>query len=157
MSSKGLNKAMIIGHLGQDVDVKYTANGSAVANMSVATKEQWKNPQGEPQEKTEWHRVVCFGKLGEICGQYLKSGSQVYFEGRITTRKWQDQAGTDRYSTEIVANEMQMLGGGDRSSQGSSDASRQQAGANAPSGGNRGQATPQPTTGGDDGFDDIPF
>jgi single-strand DNA-binding protein len=146
MSSKGLNKAMIIGHLGQDPTMKYTASGSAVANMSVATKEQWKNPQGEPQEKTEWHRIVCFGKLGEICGEYLKSGSQVYFEGRITTRKWQHTDGSDRYSTEIVANEMQMLSSKDRSSQGDSGAPTQ----------NR-QPTPQPTTGGDDGFDDIPF
>ena len=110
--ARGVNKAIIVGTLGQDPEIKYTANGSAVVNVSVATNETWKDKQtGEAQERTEWHRIVMFGKLAEIASQYLKKGSQAYFEGRIQTRKWQDQSGNDRYSTEIVANEMQMLGG----------------------------------------------
>ena len=108
----GINKAIIVGTLGKDPDVKYTAGGSAVVNVTVATNETWKDKNtGEKIEKTEWHRIVVFGKLAEICAQYLKKGSQVYFEGKIQTRKWQDQSGQDRYTTEIVANEMQMLGG----------------------------------------------
>ena len=92
--------------------MKYTAGGAAIANISVATSEQWKDKDsGEKQEKTEWHRIVFFGKLAEIVGEYLKKGSQVYVEGKIQTRKWQDKEGNDRYSTEIVGNEMQMLGG----------------------------------------------
>jgi len=109
---QGVNKAIIIGTLGQNPDVKYTASGSAVVNVSVATNETWKDKQtGEKQEKTEWHRIVMFGKLAEIAEKYLKTGSQAYFEGKIQTRKWQDNDGKDRYSTEIVANQMQMLGG----------------------------------------------
>ena len=110
--ARGVNKAIIVGTLGQDPDVKYTVKGSPVVNISVATNESWKDKTtGQNVEKTEWHRIVIFGKLGEIAAQYLKKGSQVYFEGKIQTRKWQDQTGNDRYSTEIVANEMQMLGG----------------------------------------------
>ncbi len=110
--ARGVNKAIIVGSLGADPEVKQLASGSAVANISVATNESWKDKNsGENIEKTEWHRVVVFGKLAEICGQYLRKGSQVYFEGKLQTRKWQDQSGQDRYSTEIVANEMQMLGG----------------------------------------------
>ncbi|MCZ6882386.1 MAG: single-stranded DNA-binding protein, partial [Gammaproteobacteria bacterium] len=110
--SRGVNKAIIVGTLGQDPDVKYTATGSPVVNISVATNESWKDKQtGEQVEKTEWHRIVMFGKLAEIAAQYLKKGSQAYFEGKIQTRKWQDKEGHDRYTTEIVANEMQMLGG----------------------------------------------
>ena len=116
--ARGVNKAIIVGTLGQDPDVKYTATGSPVVNISVATNESWKDKQtGEQVEKTEWHRIVMFGKLAEIAAQYLKKGSQAYFEGKIQTRKWQDKEGHDRYSTEIVANEMQMLGG--RASSGS--------------------------------------
>ena len=112
--ARGVNKAIIVGTLGQDPDVKHTASGSPVVNISVATNEKWKDKStGEPVEKTEWHRIVIFGKLGEIAAQYLKKGSQAYFEGKIQTRKWQDQTGNDRYSTEIVANEMQMLGSKD--------------------------------------------
>ena len=107
----GVNKAIIVGTLGQDPETRYTANGSAVVNLSVATNESWKGKDGNKQERAEWHRIVIFGKLAEIAEQYLKKGSQVYLEGRIQTRKWQDQQGNDRYSTEIVANEMQMLGG----------------------------------------------
>lgn len=109
---KGVNKAIIVGHLGKDPEVKYTASGAAVANLSVATSESWKDKNtGEKQEKTEWHRVSAFGRLAEIMGEYLKKGAQVYIEGRIQTRKWQDKDGNDRYTTEIVASEMQMLGG----------------------------------------------
>ena len=109
--ARGINKAIIVGTLGKDPDVKYSASGSCIINVSVATNESWKDKNtGENVEKTEWHRIVVFGKLAEICAQYLKKGSQVYFEGKIQTRKWQDQSGADRYSTEIVANEMQMLG-----------------------------------------------
>ena len=109
--ARGINKAIIVGTLGKDPEVKYTAGGSAVVNVSVATNESWKDKNtGENVEKTEWHRIVIFGKLAEIAAQYLKKGSQVYFEGKIQTRKWQGQDGQDRYTTEIVANEMQMLG-----------------------------------------------
>ena len=108
---KGINKAVIVGTLGRDPEIRYTSNGNAVVNISVATNESWKDREtGEAQERTEWHRIVIFGKLGEIAQQYLKKGSQAYFEGRIKTSKWQDQSGNDRYTTEIVANEMQMLG-----------------------------------------------
>ena len=109
--ARGVNKALIVGTLGQDPEVRYTSNGGAVANISVATNESWRDKAtGEAQERTEWHRIVIFGKLGEIASQYLKKGSQAYFEGKIKTNKWQDQSGNDRYTTEIVANEMQMLG-----------------------------------------------
>ena len=98
--ARGVNKAIIVGTLGQDPEMRYTANGSAVANISVATNETWKDKStGEAQERTEWHRIVMFGKLAEIAQQYLKKGSQAYFEGRIQTRKWQDNSGNDRYST----------------------------------------------------------
>ena len=109
--ARGINKVILVGNLGNDPDVRYTAGGAAVSNISVATTESWKDREsGEQQEKTEWHRVVFFGRLAEIVAEYLKKGSQVYIEGRLQTRKWQDKEGNDRYSTEIVANEMQMLG-----------------------------------------------
>jgi single-strand DNA-binding protein len=108
---RGINKAVIVGTLGKDPEIKYASNGNAVVNISVATNESWKDRQtGEAQERTEWHRIVMFGKLGEIASQYLKKGSQAYFEGKIKTSKWQDDNGNDRYSTQIVANEMEMLG-----------------------------------------------
>lgn len=111
MSGKGVNKVILIGNLGADPDVRYTANGGAVVNVSLATSETWRDKSsGDMQERTEWHRVVFFNKLAEIAGEYLKKGSQIYVEGSLRTRKWQDQSGNDRYSTEIVANEMQMLG-----------------------------------------------
>ncbi len=141
--ARGINKAIIVGTLGKDPDVKHTAGGSTVVNLSVATNEAWKDKNtGENIEKTEWHRIVVFGKLAEICAQYLKKGSQVYFEGKIQTRKWQDQSGQDRYSTEIIANEMQMLGG--RPERDRSPISHRQASDQAP-----------PPV--DDGKDDIPF
>ena len=147
--ARGINKAIIVGTLGQDPDVKYTASGSPVVNISVATNENWKDKQtGEAQERTEWHRIVIFGKLAEIAAQYLKKGSQVYFEGKIQTRKWQDKTGQDRYTTEIVANEMQMLGG------------KQSSGSTVPFDPPANQSTPasSPETAPvDDGFDDIPF
>lgn len=105
-----VNKAILIGNLGKDPDVRYSPDGSAITNITLATTETWKDKSGEKQEKTEWHRVAFFGKLAEIAGEYLKKGSQVYVEGRIQTRKWQDKDGQDRYTTEIVADKMQMLG-----------------------------------------------
>jgi len=150
--ARGVNKAIIVGTLGQDPEVRYTANGGAVANISVATNESWRDKAtGEAQERTEWHRIVMFGKLAEIAQQYLKKGSQAYFEGRIQTRKWQDQSGNDRYSTEIVANEMQMLGG--RGGGAPMDSSGQSDSRSAsPS-----RPAPADTAPMDDGFDDIPF
>jgi single-strand DNA-binding protein len=105
-----VNKVIIIGNLGRDPDVRYMPDGGAVANISVATTDSWKDKSGEKQERTEWHRVAFFGKLAEIAGEYLKKGSQVYVEGSLRTRKWQDKEGKDRYTTEIVADRMQMLG-----------------------------------------------
>jgi len=105
-----VNKVIIIGNLGRDPETRYMPDGGAITNVSVATTEVWKDKNGEKQEKTEWHRVAFFGKLAEIAGEYLKKGSQVYVEGRLQTRKWQDKDGADKYTTEIVANAMQMLG-----------------------------------------------
>lgn len=114
MASRGVNKVIILGNLGQDPEVKYMPNGGAVANITVATSESWiDKASGEKKEITEWHRVVLFGKLAEVAGEYLRKGSQVYIEGQLRTRKWQDQSGADRYSTEVVVNvggTMQMLG-----------------------------------------------
>ncbi|MCB0384056.1 MAG: single-stranded DNA-binding protein [Bdellovibrionales bacterium] len=117
--ARGINKVILVGNLGNDPEIRYTANGGAVATLSLATSEQWKDRQtGETKEKTEWHRVVIFGKLAEVAGQYLKKGSQVYIEGKLQTRKWQDQSGQDRYTTEVmvdISGTMQILGGfGDR-------------------------------------------
>lgn len=116
MSSKGVNKVILIGNLGQDPDMRYMPNGNAVANVTLATSESWKDKNtGEQLEKTEWHRIVFFCKLGEIVGQYCKKGSKIYIAGKLQTRKWQDNNGQDRYTTEIVADQMQMLdskGGG---------------------------------------------
>ena len=110
--ARGINKVTIVGNLGNDPEVKYMPSGGAVTNISVATSESWKDKQtGQPQERTEWHRIVFFNRLAEIAGEYLKKGSQVYVEGSLRTRKWQDQSGQDRYTTEIVGSEMQMLGG----------------------------------------------
>lgn len=115
MASRGVNKVILIGNLGQDPEVRYLPQGGAVTNITLATSESWRDKQsGEMKEKTEWHRVVLFGKLAEIAGEYLRKGSQVYIEGQLQTRKWQDQQGQERYSTEVVVNiggSMQMLGG----------------------------------------------
>lgn len=137
-----LCKVMLIGHLGADPETRYMPNGDAVANIRLATTESWKDKgTGEKKEITEWHRVVFFRKLAEIVGQYLKKGSAVYVEGRIRTRKWQDKEGQERYTTEIEANEMQMLGG----------KSREEGQASAP------QGPKQHATSFDDMDDDIPF
>ena len=115
MASRGVNKVILVGNLGQDPEVRYMPNGGAVANITLATSETWRDKQtGENREVTEWHRVVLFGKLAEVTGEYLRKGSQVYIEGQLRTRKWQDQGGQDRYTTEVVVNiggTMQMLGG----------------------------------------------
>ncbi|MBO2697941.1 single-stranded DNA-binding protein [Shewanella algae] len=114
MASRGVNKVILVGNLGQDPEVRYMPNGNAVANITVATSESWKDQQGQQQERTEWHRVVMFGKLAEIAGEYLRKGSQVYLEGKLQTRKWKDQSGQDKYTTEVVVDmggTMQMLGG----------------------------------------------
>ena len=110
MASRGINKVILIGNLGADPEVRYTQNSQAIANLSVATSETWKDKQtGEQREQTEWHRVVCYRRLAEIAGEYLKKGSKVYIEGRLQTRKWQDKDGQDKYTTEVVCNDLQML------------------------------------------------
>ncbi len=110
MASRGINKVILVGNLGNDPEMKAMPNGNAVCNFSIATSESWKDKNtGQPQERTEWHRISSFGKLAEICGQYLKKGSKVYVEGKLKTHKWQDQSGQDKYSTEVEINEMQML------------------------------------------------
>ena len=109
--ARGVNKVILVGNLGKDPEVRYMPSGNAVANVTLATTDSWKDKQtGEKQERTEWHNIVFYSRLAEIAGEYLKKGSQVYVEGRLQTRKWQDKSGTDRYTTEIIANEMQMLG-----------------------------------------------
>ena len=110
-----LNKVMLIGNLGQDPETRYTQDGRAVSNFSLATNMKWKNKEGDQQEQVEWHRIVVFGNLAEICQKYLKKGKQVYIEGRIQTRKWQDDDGNNRYTTEVVANQMKMLGSNGKS------------------------------------------
>ena len=158
--ARGVNKVILIGNLGRDPEVRYTASGSAIANVTIATSDSWKDRQtGEQQERTEWHRVVFFSRLAEIAAEYLKKGSKVYVEGRLQTRKWQDQQGQDRYTTEIVGNEMQML---DSRGGGSADFSKPAAGpgdgAPTPGPSQQGAGGPQRPDQGDDDFDDdIPF
>ncbi|MGS8100384.1 single-stranded DNA-binding protein [Providencia sp. PROV_01] len=129
MASRGVNKVILIGHLGQDPEIRHMPNGGAVANLTLATSESWRDKQsGEMREKAEWHRVCIFGKLAEVAGEYLKKGSQVYIEGSLQTRKWQDQSGQDRYTTEVVVNiggSMQMLGGNGGNQAGSQQPARQ--------------------------------
>ena len=108
---KGITKVILVGNLGNDPEVRYMPNGNAVANLSLATSESWKDQQGQVQERTEWHRLTMYRRLAEIAGEYLKKGSQIYVEGKLQTRKWQDQQGQDRYTTEIIVDQMQMLGG----------------------------------------------
>lgn len=162
--ARGVNKVILVGNLGQDPEIKYTQSNQPVVNVSLATSDNWNDKNtGQKQERTEWHRLVFFGKLAEIAGQYLKKGSQVYVEGRLQTRKWQDKNGHDNYTTEIIVSDMQMLGGrgdGDGGSRGDHyDQSPQQV---AP------PRTPSPTSyapeagqgksAGDNSFDDdIPF
>ena len=155
-----LNKVILIGNLGRDPETRYMPEGGAITNISIATTEKWKDKTGDMQEKTEWHRVAFFGKLAEIAGEYLKKGSQVYVEGRLQTRKWQDKDGQDKYTTEIVANVMQMLGsrqgmgGGDRDAGGGGGGERPQG-----SGSAKPAASKPAGKGGkfDDFEDDIPF
>jgi len=158
MAERGLNKVMLIGRLGADPEVRYTASERAVANLRLATSERWKDREGEMQERTEWHRVVMFGKLAEIAKEYLRKGDQIYAEGRLQTRKWQDQQGNDRYTTEIVANEMTMLGGRRDRDEGGE---RMPPAGNAPPGdaapGPRKGRAPQAADSGDEFEDDIPF
>ena len=116
--ANGLNKAILIGNLGKDPEVRYTPSGVAMATFSIATSETWTNKDGEKETRTEWHRIVAFRKLAEICGEYLSKGKQVYIEGRIQTREWEDQNGNKRYTTEILANQMLMLGSRDASDTG---------------------------------------
>ena len=143
MARSGINKVILVGNLGKDPDMRYTAGGDAVANLSIATSESWNDNQtGEKKEKTEWHRVVFFRRIAEVCGEYLKKGSSVYIEGSLRTRDWEDDQGNKRYTTEIVGREMQMLGG--RRSEDNMDQSPQ---INNPS--------PQPDEGLID--DEIPF
>ncbi|WP_423820875.1 single-stranded DNA-binding protein [Salinisphaera sp. SPP-AMP-43] len=181
MASRGINKAIIVGNLGADPETRYTAGGTAVTNVNIATSETWRDKSsGEQQEKTEWHRVVFFARLAEVAGEYLRKGSKVYVEGRIQTRKWQSQDGQDRYTTEIVANEMQMLDGKPQGNAGQQSRANNQAqshGATSrgsgPARGGQGQAGGYPQShgpqgagpnlpAGDPGFDDdldddIPF
>ncbi|ODC04628.1 hypothetical protein BFW38_14935 [Terasakiispira papahanaumokuakeensis] len=130
MASRGINKVILVGNVGQDPEIRFTQNQQPVANMTLATNEQWNDRQtGQKQERTEWHRLVVFGRLAEVVQNYVKKGQQIYVEGKLQTRKWQDQQGQDKYTTEIVVNEMQMLGGrGDA----------------APAYGNAGQSQPAP-------------
>lgn len=165
MASRGINKVILVGNLGNDPDARVMPSGGAVTQISIATSETWKDKEsGQQQEKTEWHKVVFFGRLAEIAGEYLKKGSKVYVEGRLRTRKWQDNSGADKYSTEIVASEMQMLdsrGGeyngnqesGDASQKGQSSAAEYRA---ASGGDSPPQGQPQPQNF-DDFDDDIPF
>lgn len=152
--ARGVNKVILVGNLGRDPEMKYTASGTAIANITIATSESWNDKQSnEKIEKTEWHRVVAFQRLAEIMGEYLKKGSQVYIEGKLQTRKWQDQNGQDRYTTEVVANDMQMLG-----SRGEAGGRGQSTGggfrSNPPA---QQQNTPADTGSGGFDDDDIPF
>jgi single-strand DNA-binding protein len=112
MAQRGVNKVILIGNLGQDPEIRYMPNGNAVANLSIATTESWKDQQGQLQEKTEWHKLTAYRQLAEIIGEYVKKGSQIYVEGKLQTKKWQDQQGNDRYTTEVIVDQMHMLGGG---------------------------------------------
>jgi single-strand DNA-binding protein len=152
-----VNKVILVGNLGRDPETRYTTGGEAVTNISIATTDTWKDKSGEKQERTEWHRVAFFGKLAEIAGEYLKKGSQVYVEGRLQTRKWQDKEGQDKYTTEIIADRMQMLGS--RTGSGGGDAPERAtstAGASPSAAGtNRSGGAPKKNV--DDLDDDIPF
>lgn len=166
MASRGVNKVILVGNIGQDPETRYTPSGSAITRISVATSETWKDKQsGQAQERTEWHRVVFFNRLAEIAGEYLRKGSKVYIEGSLRTNKWQDQQGQDRYTTEVIANEMQMLdargseqggsfGGPDNYGSAPSRPAAPQPQA-APSAQSRPQAAPEPSF--DNFDDDIPF
>ncbi len=162
--ARGVNKVILVGNIGQDPEVRFMPSGGAVTNLSVATTDSWNDKQsGQRQERTEWHRVSMFNKLAEIAGEYLRKGSQVYIEGRLQTRKWQDNNGNDRYTTEIIASDMQMLGsrGGDAGGTANFGNNQQGGGQSRPQ--QQQQARPQqaaqpaPMSGPDDFDDDIPF
>ena len=147
MSNRGVNKVILVGNLGNDPEIRYMPNGDAVCNLSIATSESWKDKQGQQQERTEWHRLTMYRKLGEIAAEYLKKGSQIYVEGKLQTRKWQDQQGNDKYTTEVICDQMQMLGGRDNNQQAPQQQNAQQAQQKAPT-----QQASEP-----DFDDDIPF
>jgi single-strand DNA-binding protein len=166
--ARGINKVILIGHLGQDPEVRALPSGSSIANLRIATTESWKDKQsGEFKEQTEWHTVVLFGRTAEVAAEYLKKGSQVFIEGRLRTRKWQDKTGNDRYSTEIVGNDMQMLGGrgqgggggGGSGGRGQGAAGGAGAGSSPAAGGSGGgEFSDAPATSTEHDFDDdIPF
>ncbi|HHO67964.1 MAG TPA: single-stranded DNA-binding protein [Gammaproteobacteria bacterium] len=148
--ARGVNKVILIGHLGRDPEVRYMPSGGAVCNVTLATTDSWKDKQsGEQKERTEWHNLVFYGRVAEIAGEYLRKGSQVYVEGRLQTRKWQDKEGRDRYTTEIIVNDMQMLGSRSGGSAGFGDSGGQ---SRAPA-----QSQAAPAAAADDFDDDIPF
>ena len=150
--ARGINKVIIVGNLGGDPETRYMPSGSAVTNLTVATNESWKDKQtGEQKDRTEWHKVAMFNRLAEIAAEYLRKGSQVYIEGKLRTRKWQDKNGQDRWTTEIIADEMQMLGGRGGAGGGSAPMSSQ------PSSQDSGSSSAPPQPGPDDFDDDIPF
>lgn len=152
--ARGINKVILVGNLGADPETRYMPSGKAVANIRIATSESWKDRQtGDQQERTEWHSVVLFDKLGEIASEYLRKGSQVYIEGSLRTRKWQDKEGKDRYTTEIVARDMQMLGGRGGAGGGGGGGMESRGPARSPATEDRGM--PPADDGGFD--DDIPF
>ncbi|WP_019568436.1 single-stranded DNA-binding protein [Thioalkalivibrio sp. ALMg13-2] len=159
--ARGVNKVILLGNLGADPEKRETPNGVTVTNLRLATSEQWTDKNsGEKRENTEWHRVVMFGRLADIAAQYLSKGSQVYVEGKIQTRKWQDQSGNDRYSTEVVANEMQLIGGrGGSGGGGGFDQDPGYGGGNAYGGGGQqgGNRSNAPASGGGFDDDDVPF
>lgn len=143
--SRGINKVILVGNLGADPETRYMPSGSAVTNLSIATSEQWKDKKtGEQQDRTEWHKVAMFNRLAEVAAEYLRKGSQVYIEGKLRTRKWQDRDGNDRWTTEIIADEMQMLGG-------------RGGGGSAPMSSGPGPSSPPPQSPPDEFDDDIPF
>jgi single-strand DNA-binding protein len=155
--ARGINKVILVGNLGKDPETRYMPSGSAVTNLTLATSEAWKDKQsGEQQERTEWHKVAMFGRLAEIAAEYLRKGSQVYIEGKLRTRKWQDKEGKDRWTTEIVADEMQMLGGKGGGASASAGAPAGAATGGGSSGGGRAAVN---DSGGPPGDfdDDIPF
>ena len=158
-----VNKVILLGNLGRDPETRYTTGGDAVTNLNIATSEQWKDKSGEKQERTEWHRVVLFGRQAEVAGEYLKKGRSVYIEGRLQTRKYTDKDGVEKYSTEIVADRMQLIGGSRDSSGGDADfpstvgggsARRESGGASAPASAGKGGGGKKNV---DDFDDDIPF
>ena len=149
--ARGINKVILVGNLGQDPDTRYMPSGSAVTNVTIATNESWKDKAtGEQKDRTEWHKVAMFGRLAEIAAEYLRKGSQVYIEGKLRTRKWQDKDGHERYTTEVIADEMQMLGGRGGASGGGGGGGSYQRNDGPPS-------SPPPAGSPDDFDDDIPF